>query len=573
MIMKRTGLLLIAQTLLMAWLAGTVAADAWRWEAAGALRQILQPALVGQVPDSCPSEDDLCRAISRFYRHRDYRPAWVEREGLLPEGAIALTALHRAGFHGLRAVDYDDPWMDDLLDGVISRPVILGTVFDGQQIRLDLVLTELILRYAFDRSVGRTAPDLVGSDRPDRAALCPDLAVALADALDEGRLGAFLAALGPRHRAFKALQRRLPHYQQIAAAGGWPTVDEGPPLQRGDCGPRVVQLWHRLAAAGDGLAASAGTCFDLHLEAAVRHFQQRHGLRADGVVGEDTLAALNVPVEARLRQIQINLERWRWMPAQLGPRYLLVNIPAFEMEIVQAGRVVETLRTIVGRKDRPTPMLTGAITYLELNPYWHVPPKIAREDLLPKIQANPEFLARQHFHVFDSWAADAREIDPRSIDWSSLSGDHFPFRLRQAPVRQNALGQVKFMFPNEQSVYIHDTPGKRLFERSSRPFSSGCVRVQEPLVLADFLLAGQGWDQSRLSQTVASAQRQVVLLEKPVPVYLVYHTAWVAQDGDVHFADDIYGHDQRLGEALAARPPARPACSALVRQATYLGRL
>ena len=156
----------------------------------------------------------------------------------------------------------------------------------------------------------------------------------------------------------------------------------------------------------------------------------------DGVVGVGTLAALNVPVEARIRQIEINLERWRWMPARLGPRYVLVNIPAFELQIVAAGRVVNTLRTIVGRADRPTPVITGAITYLELNPFWNVPPKIAREDLLPKIQADPHFLVRQHFNVFAGWEANAREIDPGTIDWSLLNKNHFPFRLRQAPARR-----------------------------------------------------------------------------------------------------------------------------------------
>jgi murein L,D-transpeptidase YcbB/YkuD len=290
-------------------------------------------------------------------------------------------------------------------------------------------------------------------------------------------------------------------------------------------------------------------------------------------VGKGTLAALNVSVEDRIRQIQLNLERWRWMPDDLGARYVLVNIPAFEMHIADAGRVVKTLRTIVGRKARPTPQFASAITYLELNPYWHVPPKIAREDLLPKIQADPAYLMRQNFHVFGSWAKDAPAIDPFTIDWSSLSKDHFPFHLRQEPADHNALGRVKFMFPNDRSVYIHDTPGKRLFARPSRPFSSGCVRVEDPLDLAHFLLAGQNWDKDRLSQAVADSRRQVIILEDPVPVYLVYRTAWAATDGEIHFAEDIYGYDPRLLAAMSNSAPAHPGCSLAVHQASYWGCL
>jgi murein L,D-transpeptidase YcbB/YkuD len=290
-------------------------------------------------------------------------------------------------------------------------------------------------------------------------------------------------------------------------------------------------------------------------------------------VGARTLAALNVPVEERIRQIQLNLERWRWMPDDLGSRYVLANIPGFQMQMVEAGHVVKTMRTIVGQKDRPTPVLSSMITYLEINPYWYVPSKIAREDLLPKIRGNPNFLVHQNFRVFDSWDADAREIDPFTIDWASLSEDHFPFRLRQEPADRNALGRVKFMFPNEQSVYIHDTPSKGLFQKTSRPFSSGCVRLEEPLALVSLLLSGQDWDQARLLEAVASNQRQVVILDEPVPVYLVYLTAWVEEDGEAHFREDIYGHDQELFSALAESTAARAACNNELQRPIYLGGL
>jgi murein L,D-transpeptidase YcbB/YkuD len=320
-------------------------------------------------------------------------------------------------------------------------------------------------------------------------------------------------------------------------------------------------------------AALKAACFDDRLVTAVAGFQGRHGLTADGVVGERTLAALNVPVEQRIRQIQLNLERWRWMPEDLGSRYVLVNIPGFQMQVVEAGQVVKTMRTIVGQKSRPTPVLSSKITYLEINPYWYVPSKIAREDLLPKIQENPSYLVRQNFRVFDSWDKDARELNPFTINWASLNEAHFPFRLRQEPAAHNALGRVKFMFPNELSVYIHDTPAKSLFKRSSRPFSSGCVRVEAPLELVALLLRHQDWDQARLAEAVASNQRQVVILDDPMPVHLVYLTAWVAAGGETHFREDIYGHDQTLLSALNESTATPLARGNVIPYPVYWGRL
>jgi murein L,D-transpeptidase YcbB/YkuD len=256
-------------------------------------------------------------------------------------------------------------------------------------------------------------------------------------------------------------------------------------------------------------------------------------------------------VEERIRQIELNLERRRWMPRDLGSPHLLVNIPGFELQVVEAGRTARTMRVIVGRKSRPTPVLSSELTYLEVNPYWNVPARIARVDLLPKIQENPSFLVRENFRVFSGWGEGARELDPNGIDWSSIRPGHFPFRLRQEPSAQNALGRVKFMFPNDQSVYLHDTPSKNLFRRSIRTLSSGCVRLEEPLELAAFLLERQDWAPERVSRLAASGRRRVVLLERPVPVHFVYLTSWVDEGGGLHFREDVYGHDRRLQLALA----------------------
>jgi len=574
MVARGIGILVIGAALLTCLFTGASAGD-WQHETARQLEQQLPSPLVGATPNGPDRHFDRYRAVVRFYAYRDYKPAWVDQFGLLPEGAMALAAIKQAGNQGLRYADYRNPWLDDLLDGVTTRPIIIGPAFNGNQVQLDLVVTEMVLRYARHRTMGRIDPTMITQGVATEKEPARDLAVALAESLENGRLDDFFAQLGPQHAAYRALQKSLPRYQRIKTAGGWPVIDDGPPLELGDCGVRVVQLRKRLGVSGNvqRSAALKAACFDDRLVTAVAGFQRRHGLTADGVVGERTLAALNVPVEQRIRQIQLNLERWRWMPEDLGSRYVLVNIPGFQMQVVEAGQVIKTMRTIVGQKRRPTPVLSSKITYLEINPYWYVPPKIAREDLLPKIQENPYYLVRQNFRVFDSWDKDARELNPFTINWASLSEAHFPFRLRQEPAAHNALGRVKFMFPNELSVYIHDTPAKSLFKRSSRPFSSGCVRVEAPLELVALLLRHQDWDQARLSEAVASNQRQVVILDDPMPVHLVYLTAWVAAGGETHFREDIYGHDQTLLSALNESTATPLARGNVIPYPVYWGRL
>ena len=548
-------------------------ADDWSVEAAYELRARLQTIVTGGAPRCDVPHIELDTAMVRFYQVRAFKPAWVDRFGLRPEGAMALAMVYQAADQGLHYADYRNPWLEELLDGKVSRPVALGAAFDGQQIQLELAVTEMVLRYAWHCTSGRTDLAIANFGLPLARPVIDHLAVRLAEALDRGILEDYLVGLGPPHDGYRALQQSLPRYRAIQRKGGWPFIAAGPKLQPGDCGPRVEQLQQRLAVSGDDRSRpKAGIhCYDADLAAAVARFQRRHGLIADGVAGARTLAALSVPVEARILQIQLSLERWRWMPADMGPRYLLVNIPGFQMEVVENGRVVRTMRTIVGRKRRPTPVLASTITHLEINPYWHVPHKIAREDLLPKIQANPDFLVRQDFRVFEGWAPGARELNPASIDWTAVSADNFTYRLRQEPAGRNALGRVKFMFRNDMSVYLHDTPSKRLFKKSSRSFSSGCVRVEEPLALVSLLLERQDWDQERLDQAVATDQRQVVVLDEPVPVYLVYLTAWVAPDGTNHFREDIYGQDHILGHTLDRRAAARRACRTALQTPAYAG--
>ena len=488
-------------------------------------------------------------ALARFYRFRGYRPSWVGEKGLLPRTQILLQAIRSAPDDGLPLMSYS---LDDTAAD-LGRQILFSddhlSANDYDLARLDVALSALMLKYAAHLSEGCIRPEILSETLPlhDTRSI-RDIPGELARALNENRLRRFVESLVPRHRAYSDLKSALKRYREIQAAGGWRQIGPGATLKIGVQDARIATLRRHLVITGDLPTDpwADGDRFDTALEAGVKQYQSRHGLAADGVVGPETLETLNIPVEDRIIQLMLNMERWRWFPDDLGSRYIMVNIPGFELQMVDERAVVLSMRAIVGRKSRPTPMLTSRMTYLELNPYWNIPQKIARHDILPKIQDDPEYLARNGIRVFDSWQEDAPALDPRGIDWTDLSEDYFPFRLRQQPAGRNALGRIKFMFPNSQSVYIHDTPGKSLFGRSQRLFSSGCVRVEKPLALARYLLKDQRWDPRRLALAVEAGQNRTIVLQNPVPVHLVYFTAWADIDGQVQFRDDVYGRDSRL---------------------------
>jgi L,D-transpeptidase YcbB len=538
--------LLVSWFLLSPWQA---ACENWPRPAGTLLQHWFKPLARDGAHQAIDPRSNPLAALARFYRCRGYQPSWVDDQGPLPQTKILMQAIRSAPGDGLPPMDFSlgDPALD------LSREVLFSgnhiSTFDYDLARLDVALTEVMLKYAVQLSHGSIRPEELSEALPFHGApTTRDLPGELASALNANRLESFVESLIPRHRAYRDLKKILNRYRQIRAAGGWPQISTGSVLRIGALDARVAALRRHLVITGD-LPADAqidGDRFGPQLEAAVKGYQHRHGLAADGVVGPETLASLNIPIEERIIQLMLNMERWRWFPDDLGSRYVMVNIPGFELQVVDNEAVVLSMRAIVGRKNRPTPILTSQMTYLELNPYWNIPQKIARQDILPKIQADPEYLVRKGIRVFDSWQADAPALDPLGIDWSGLAEDYFPYRLRQQPAGDNALGRIKFMFPNRQSVYIHDTPGKSQFYRPQRLFSSGCVRVEEPLVLAQYLLMDQRWNRRRLAMAVESGQNRAIVLQTPVPVHLVYFTAWANADGRVQFRDDVYGHDRRL---------------------------
>lgn len=346
---------------------------------------------------------------------------------------------------------------------------------------------------------------------------------------------------------FWPIVRAVSMYRQIQSWGGWEPIPNGERLKKGMRDRRVALVRKRLLATGD-LSASEGdqSLFDDIVMQGVRRFQARHGLEPDGTIGRATLAAMNVPVAARIQQLEVNLKRLSEVAPKLGRRYVFVNIAGQEVEAVEDGEVVIRKRVIVGKEDRQTPEYTSKITYIALNPYWNVPQSIAMKDLLPKIKANPLFLKRMGIRVLRGWGDNAPEVDPATIDWSSPNVTR-QYRLRQDPSRLNSLGTIKINFPNPYAVYLHDTPVKTLFGRQARNFSSGCVRVQEVRDLAAWLLKdAPGWDRKRIDATIAAGEHKDVALPQSVPVYLMYLTAWVGEDGVVNFRDDVYDRDRKL---------------------------
>jgi murein L,D-transpeptidase YcbB/YkuD len=245
------------------------------------------------------------------------------------------------------------------------------------------------------------------------------------------------------------------------------------------------------------------------------------------------------------------MERWRWLPQNFGKRYILVNTANFELDIIENGQTVASTRAIVGKKKRPTPTLSRKITYMELNPFWNVPHKIAVNDILPHIKKDPNYLKDKSIRSFENWKDGAKEINPESIDWDMVTKKNFVYKLRQDPTNSNALGRVKFIFPNKFSIYLHDTPARKLFNKTKRTFSSGCVRIEKPLKLAAYLLSDNSkWTYEKLTAAVNSKKTRVILLSDPINIHILYWTAWVDKDGIVNFRDDIYGRDRRLNIAI-----------------------
>jgi len=491
-------------------------------------------------------------ALKPFYRARDFAPLWLRADGRLNrDGKILLDHLRSADTQGLVPEHFRVREIEAMRYAPETDPGAL-----------ELLLSHLLIHYATDVGSGRLEPKQVAPDLAvfPRPILGPEILEGAAKADD---LGAYLDQLAPAIDAYGKLHDALAELRKEARTAPWPVVPEGAALKPGAVEPRVLILRERLKASGDLQESDESDVFDSRLEEAVDRFQARQGLAADGVVGRATLAALNVPIEDRIGQIVLNMERLRWLPHDLGADYVSVNIAAFALSVMHQGSEVLSMRVVVGRTYRQTPVSASRIESIELNPYWSVPPSIARADLLPKILADPDYLVAHHYELFANWRAGAPALDPKTVDWRKIAGRGFPYKLRQEPGPDNALGRYRFVFPNKFDVYLHDTPTRALFEKDTRTFSSGCIRVEDAKALADYLFAGDpNWTPEALEAAQASGVNQSIRLQRPMPIVINYATAWVDGKGVLQFRPDIYGRDAALAAAFETSEersaPARP---------------
>lgn len=526
----------------------------------GSVRFILE-ARVGAGPSGGPvycRNDRLCGSdvLPGFYRARGFQPVWIDDALALSDAGAFVAALRRVDEDALNPDNYHLPAIEALLDRVrkernggrrTASPEALGD--------LEMLLTDAFFLCGWHLAHGQVDPETVQSEWfLDKGAA--DLGAVLERGLAEGNIGGALGSLRPRHPVYEGLKKAHLDLDAVIAGGGWPGFPPGPKLVKGDRGERVEALRRALEARGDRPPSGEGDpdLFDRGLETAVMSFQRRHGLEPDGVVGKATSAALNVSADERLVQVRANLERWRWVPRELGARHIIINVADFRVALTEGEREVLTMPAIVGKAYRRTPEFSGTMTYLELNPSWTVPPKLAREDILPKVRKDPAYLSDKGFRVFRDWSAGAPEIDPAGIDWAQVDGAAIAYKFRQDPGPSNALGRMKFMFPNKFDVYLHDTPEPWLFDRAVRSFSSGCIRIARPVDLAEELLRDDPeWTRERIIAAIEDGTTRVVRLRTPIGVHLLYWTAWRAADGRMQFRGDIYGRDAALYAALGQR--------------------
>ena len=511
-----------------------------------ALRSAVAARLDGKRPDAIG--EDAWTHTKRLYKRFGQTPLWLVDDGLAKDraGALTNTALH-ASEDGLRIDDYPIADLANALTALRRNPKPTAE----QYADADVLLTATYAALGEDYLIGQVDPKSVSQSwhiNPEG----DNLDSALVRTLTKLPLDKSIAAMRPQDPEYAGLQKELAHYRDIVNKGGFPKVPDGKALKRGDrdAASRLSALRARLAAEGISVPAdSAANVYDATLAAGVAQFQARHGIVVDSALGSETVNSMNVPAAYRLGQIAANLERFRWLPRSLGTRYIFVNVPAFHLTAYDNGKKALDMKVIVGQEfeDKATPVFADSMETVVFRPYWNITPDIQAKETEPKIAADPGYMARNNLEYFT---------------------DGGQRRIRQKPGPENSLGLVKFLFPNDFNIYLHDTPEKQLFDKDVRAFSHGCIRVEQPVQLASWVL---GWDESRVREAEQGKDNNSVKLPHKIPVYIDYATAYV-KDGQLYFGNDLYHRDDQLVKAMAEgalpSPRAVQALQALERIAT-----
>jgi len=469
--------------------------------------------------------------LPSLYERRNYAPVWDNPQAVRQ----LIETLEHVDNDGLIGNDYHLPIILKLqTNNHAGDP----TTAAG----LDILMTDALIRLGYHLLVGKVDAEELDTNWNMTTTIGDlDTILSLAESIESARIPQLIEQLRPDHAYYAYLQQGLVRYRTIRDQGGWQSVPDGPTLKPGMADARIPVIRERLSVTGE--LSTADTTIDIYdetLTGAVKQFQQHHGLTADGVIGPATVAAMNVPVQARIDQIKVNLERARWVLHDLPEDVVIVDITGFEVSYRREGKIVWSTLAQVGTPYRETPVFKDQIRYLEVNPTWTVPPTILQKDILPQMAKDPSYLQQKDMQVLTH---DGNYVDPKTIDWSQYPQKRFPHLLRQNPGPNNALGRIKFMFPNKHLVYLHDTPSRNLFERDQRAFSSGCIRVKNPFELAELLLDDPQWSQSRIDEVVKSKQTTRINLVKPVTVILMYWTVNIRDDGGMMFKTDVYDRD------------------------------
>ena len=487
------------------------------------------------------------KAVARFYQARNSTSAWDRKDAERIIGAIQNVTKD-----GLDPADYHLERIKTLLEE--SKKSDDPKLYADLDVLLSDAVAAVIDHVRYGRVRPRTVNPHWNVDPRDDA---PPLEQAITQVAEASNPAEAIEAQKPNHFIYQGLVGALARMREIAGNGGWPTIPAGKAIKPGGTDPRIPKVRARLAVTGEldkGAAEDSSRKYDPALVEAVKLFQGRHRLNEDGVLDKTTLAALNVSAASRAAQVRVNLERARWVLGGLTGDFVLINLPAFKAYLIQNGKNVWEGRTQIGEEASVTPTFRAQMQTVVLNPDWTVPPTILADEVLAGMREGKNEIAKKRLRIYN---ASGDEVDPGSIDWGSASPENFNYTLRQPPGEDNALGRVKFLFPNKYSIYLHDTPNKHLFESEKRTFSHGCIRTEHPLELAEILLQGQDdWSRAKIEEVLASGEMKHIALKRKPQVLIVYWTVSVGASGEVRYAEDIYRQDVPLLKALDA-PPAR----------------
>ncbi|SEM00053.1 Murein L,D-transpeptidase YcbB/YkuD [Roseovarius tolerans] len=478
------------------------------------------------------------RDLAEFYRETEYRPVWTDEGSTAQARRQALVqALSQAGMHGLPEARYD-------LDGLMAR---MGAARSLRDLGLiEVALSRAYLAYARDVQSGVLEPGRVVYEIKREVNDSP-ATVLLGDLVRADAPRQALRALPPRTNEYARLMKEKMRLEHLIREGGWGPAVPSQKLEPGQGGQAVIALRNRLVAMGY-LRRSASTLYDGAIQSAVQEFQRDHGLQTDGIAGPSTLAALNQSATERLQSVIVAMERERWLARDRGTRHVLVNLTDFSARILDNDSLTFQTRAVIGKNvgDRRSPEFSDEMEHLVINPTWHVPRSIAVKEYLPQMKRNPN--AAGHLKLYNR---NGREVPRGAVNFGAYNARNFPFAIKQPPSSRNALGLVKFMFPNKYNIYLHDTPQKALFEREKRDFSHGCIRLQQPFDFAYEILSPQEADPRAYFHSVLGTGRETyVQLEQHVPVHIIYRTAFTQAQGRVQYRDDVYQRDAAIWEAL-----------------------